>query len=143
MSTHLPRSSFLYTQNDACPRGLFEVGLGCAKFWSSIKVPALVLEVYHTSLGNDLAILGSIVWLKMVKTGRKLLPPCEGPKLEPFRYPNKPIEFLDILSDPFAEVSSSSAIHSHVFRVRIHRTDFALKIVGHHRATTTISAYFG
>lgn len=58
----------------------------------------------------------------------KPLPPCEGPKLEPFKDRHSRIQFIRLLS-PAPIESSSSGGHSHVFEVRIRRTNYALKIV--------------
>ncbi|KAI3328159.1 kinetochore Sim4 complex subunit FTA2-domain-containing protein [Ustulina deusta] len=55
------------------------------------------------------------------------IPPCEGPKLKPFRYFRKDIEFLRLLScDPTSKESYYG--HGYVFDVRIGKERFALKV---------------
>lgn len=58
------------------------------------------------------------------------LPPCEGPKLQPFKDRHERIEFLRLLS-PLSTGGDTPGGHAHVFEVRINRALFALKIVGH------------
>ncbi|KAI0401149.1 kinetochore Sim4 complex subunit Fta2 [Xylaria palmicola] len=54
------------------------------------------------------------------------VPPCEGPKLAPFRHFRRDIEFLRLLScDPTSEEGYYA--HSYVFEVRIGKERFALK----------------
>jgi hypothetical protein len=58
------------------------------------------------------------------------LPPCEGPKLHAFQDRNKPVEFIELLSEPPSDKSgASSGGHGHVFKVRIAKRIYALKIV--------------
>jgi len=56
------------------------------------------------------------------------LPPCEGPKLHAFGKRHKPVEFLELISDPTNEYDESGG-HGYVFKVRINNEIFALKVV--------------
>lgn len=58
----------------------------------------------------------------------KTLPPCEGPKLRPFKDRHKRVEFLRLLS-PAPTEDDTSGGHAYVFEARINKGLFALKIV--------------
>ncbi|KAI1117617.1 kinetochore Sim4 complex subunit FTA2-domain-containing protein [Nemania sp. NC0429] len=59
------------------------------------------------------------------------VPPCEGPKLQAFKYTSKEIEFIKLLScDPRSEENDFTA--GYVFEVRIDKKRFALKIFKFH-----------
>ncbi len=50
------------------------------------------------------------------------LPRCDGPKLQPFDFHGKQqIEFLEYIGE---------GSHAHVFKVKIHKQIYALKLVG-------------
>lgn len=61
------------------------------------------------------------------------LPPIPGPKLQAFKDRNEPVEFLDLLSSPPNGKPNKSSQgpqgHAHVFKVRIKREIYALKVV--------------
>ncbi|KAF2762706.1 hypothetical protein EJ05DRAFT_471663 [Pseudovirgaria hyperparasitica] len=69
-------------------------------------------------------------------SGRRLLPPCDGPKLGPFKLNNQPITFEKLLSDnyptkpsSFGGTSSSlGAGCSYVFQANIGDSKYAIKI---------------
>ncbi|KAJ9646641.1 hypothetical protein H2199_002690 [Coniosporium tulheliwenetii] len=57
-----------------------------------------------------------------VRSQRRLLPECEGPKMHPYEDRNPKIEFESLLGD------SNTASHSHVFKVLLNSRPFALKM---------------
>ncbi|KAF2760426.1 hypothetical protein EJ05DRAFT_474301 [Pseudovirgaria hyperparasitica] len=59
--------------------------------------------------------------------GKAALPPCDGPRLKPFKYRKESIEFVSLLSEPPS--SSPTGACAHVFKVKFgKRGYYALKI---------------
>ncbi|KAF2762667.1 hypothetical protein EJ05DRAFT_471638, partial [Pseudovirgaria hyperparasitica] len=73
----------------------------------------------------------SLARFQLAYSPRRPLPPCEGPKLLPFKRHKGNIHFLKLLSSSPRLDGSEGAEggHSYVFKVRIGKKKYALKVV--------------
>ena len=60
--------------------------------------------------------------------GSAPLPPCDGPRLAPFRHRKEDIKFFGRLSSS-EDDNSADGGHAHVFEVCVKGTRYALKVV--------------